>query len=141
MTQPRNAFEATNVKSSGSGTFADFAALVAKANELHRGGDSEQAPALAKEAEALAVTLHPPQSLEAARAFNDLGVIFFESGYTRSAVPAYERARAIVEELAPPDDDLLACVHNNLGQAHQRLGRLTEAQSELEGAVAIRRRI
>jgi CHAT domain-containing protein/tetratricopeptide (TPR) repeat protein len=125
----------------GVSQFTEFLELTTQAHELHRSGQSEQALELARRAETIGARLDPPQNLEAAWAFNWLGVVLFESGYNRAALAAYERSLAIAGRLEPPEEDLLASLYNNLGQAYQRLGQLAKAQSQLENAVALRRRI
>ena len=70
MTESASTPQGVGSKWSGDNLFTAFAERVTKAFELHRGGQSEQALGLAKEAERLAVHLDPPQSLETAWACN-----------------------------------------------------------------------
>lgn len=117
---------------------AQFVNLVTQAHELQRAGEHEQALAIAASAEALASRVDLPPSQLTAANLNSLGVVFFNAAFNRSALAHYERAMSMAAQLAPQDDDLLASLHNNLGQAQACLGQLAAAQSHLERAVAIR---
>ena len=123
---------------SGDDRAAELLGLVDQARDLQQSGRTEEALALAERAETIARGCEFPRRLEPAQTLNRLGMIFFETGYTRTALPLYAQALAIAERLAPHDDDLLASLHNNLGQAEARLGRLEQAQTHLESSVAIR---
>jgi CHAT domain-containing protein len=119
--------------------FAEFVNLVAKANDLQKCRQREDALILARSAETLAARIDAPQTLEAAKGFNLLGIIFFNAHYSSSALAAYKRALAIADRLSPDSDDLRANLHNNLGQVYGNLD-VRLAQSHLEAAVSIRRR-
>lgn len=118
----------------------DFVRLAAKAHALHRSGNRDEAVSTAQTALACApADAHP--TLELSAAFNNLGLVLFESGYTDTAMPAYERALALAAALVPANEPALANIYNNIGQARQQNGELAEARRALERSVEIRARL
>ena len=122
-------------------TAARLHATIEQAYALHSRGQDAEALGLAREGQALVSRVHLVDSLETAEVLNHLGIVFFETGYTRLAQLAYEQALAMVERLQAPDGQLAASLANNLGQAECRLGNLERAQSLLERAVELDERL
>jgi len=111
----------------------EFQSLVDRAKSLLGAGRHEEALELARKAEGFE---HGDDDLETLGAWNNLGTVFFEIGYSEAAERAYKVAES--GETRTQSTGLQATLHNNLGQVYIRLGRIREAHTELARAVAIR---
>lgn len=86
-----------------------------------------------KEAEAV-----KSQDLRLARSLNDLGVIYYAQGKHAEAVPLYERALAIQENILGREHPLVALTLNNLAALYHAQGKYYKAEPLYERSLAIR---
>ncbi len=120
-------------------TPVNLANRVGAAIEAEKAGDASGALATGRRlldvADAAAVAA-PIDGM--AEALNRLGMLFVRHGQAAQALRAYRPALALVEGKLPADLDLLAQLHNNVGQALMLCGGQEEAALQhLEHAVAL----
>lgn len=104
-------------------------------------GHDEDAIRAAIHAQRFLDVVSVPQTHDGSMALNRLGMVWFLTGYSRSAATIYHQALAIAETLDATDalnGSLIESVLNNLGQVHARLGEMERARTFLERAASLR---
>ena len=76
-------------------------------------------------------------SVEGATALLNAGTVYKAFGQSEEAVPFFEEASFVYEELLPPDDRRLAGLYNNMSSALTDLKRYDEALELCEKALSI----
>jgi CHAT domain-containing protein/tetratricopeptide (TPR) repeat protein len=117
----------------------DLPARITQVLQLARSDRDDEAVHFARE---IVGGLPEPDALPAldtlADGLNSLGVFFFDRAYAADARRAYEAAIGVAARLVPPNTVLTSKLHNNLGQAEERLGNFAEARTHLETSLRLK---
>ena len=96
--------------------------------ELYRQGRYKEAVPLAEEAVRTAEKTHGPDSLDVAKALNNLAQLYCDQGRYVEAEPLFKQALEMIGRTLPSNHPYKATILNNLATLYKAQGRYVEAE-------------
>ncbi len=115
--------------------------MIERAHRLFDEQDIDAFVQLVRQIQRLPQDAAPSETLALSQKYNQLGILLFENGYKRDALPIYEKAYAIHARLKTVEDNDTASLYNNLGQAEHVLHHYPKAIEYLKKSVKLREAI
>jgi len=138
------AIEAADLRETAQGLGGDADALARNARAAWENGDYRRAVALGQKVLDLRIAATGENSLQTAKAANDLGVFMGAAGmrgHGSEAEPLYRKALDIRERVLGTDHPVTATSYNNLASNLDDQGQASEAEPLYRKALDIRERI